>query len=78
MTLKRLLVEIRMLMTASDKSKESEEHYGENLNHYRESRNHQEMTASSCLDVKGISGGVPEGCGEYVIGNWRKKSTLLI
>lgn len=47
---------------ASDKLKESEEHYGENLNHYRESLNHHEMTASGYLDIKEISSEVPEGC----------------
>lgn len=62
----RLLVEIWTGLSTSEDIKGSEEHYGENINHFRESLNNHEIPVSSYMDIKGISGEVPEGC-EYLM-----------
>lgn len=51
MALNRLLVETWTLMTGSEDSKESEEHYRENINCSRGSLNNHEMTVSF-TDIK--------------------------
>lgn len=48
------------IMTASEDSKGSEEHYGKNLNHSRESLNHHGIIVGSYMGTKGFSGEVPD------------------